>query len=248
MTAAIPKGGNAVMSSRIEPPDSLDFFPTPPFATRALCEDVLIRRLGGLGHALKSQSVWDPCAGEGHMAEVLREYFGQLYASDVHDYGKGYAVGSFVGQGLDIARHPGKPDWIIFNSPFNLAEEFLERAIAEAKVGVAALLRTVFIETDARYSFYQRHPLTLFAPFAERVAMTKGVWDPDASTATSYSWFVFCKDAEPLPPFIIPPGRKRAFTTTEDIKRFAGTRRPAPLFDMQPPPDPELEAAVAALG
>ena len=29
---------SAVMAQRKEPPDSLDFFPTPPWATRALCE------------------------------------------------------------------------------------------------------------------------------------------------------------------------------------------------------------------
>lgn len=32
----------AVMQRRVEAPDSLDFFPTPPWATRALCEHVLI--------------------------------------------------------------------------------------------------------------------------------------------------------------------------------------------------------------
>jgi len=29
---------HAVMAQRVEPHDSLDFFPTPPWATRALCE------------------------------------------------------------------------------------------------------------------------------------------------------------------------------------------------------------------
>lgn len=241
-----PRGGSSVMASRIEPPDSLDFFPTPPWATRAFCRYVL-PRVSSLAQRPKAMTAWDPCAGEGHMAEVLKEYFGQVYASDVHDYGKGYAVGSFVGQGLDIARHPGKAHWIIFNPPFRLAEEFLERAIDEAVTGVAALLRTSFIETDDRYHFYQRHKLTLFAPYAERVPMTKGIWDPGASTATSYSWFLFVKDVDALPPFIIPPGSKKALTTMEDIKRFAGTRKPAPLFDEPMAAEPELVSAVAAL-
>lgn len=31
----------AVMARRVEPADSLDFFPTPPWATRAFCEHVM---------------------------------------------------------------------------------------------------------------------------------------------------------------------------------------------------------------
>lgn len=242
----LPRGHSSVMASRIEPPDSLDFFPTPPWATRAFCQYVL-PRLSWLSPRPSRMCAWDPCAGEGHMAEVLRETFGAVYASDVHDYGKGYAVGSFVGQGLDIAMHPGTAHWIIFNPPFRLAEEFLERAINEALVGVAALLRTSFIESDERYQFYDRHPLTLFAPYAERVPMTKGIWDPEASTATSYSWFVFRKGMEPMPPFIIPPGQRKALTTKDDIKRFASTRKLAPLFDEPMAAEPELVSAVAAL-
>lgn len=43
----IPRGSSAVMARRIEPPDSLDWFPTPPWATRALLELVLFERLEG---------------------------------------------------------------------------------------------------------------------------------------------------------------------------------------------------------
>jgi hypothetical protein len=34
----LPSGSTSVMARRVEPPDSLDFFPAPPWATRALCE------------------------------------------------------------------------------------------------------------------------------------------------------------------------------------------------------------------
>lgn len=248
----LPAGHTAVMASRIEPPDSLDFFPTPPWASRALCEHVLPLVVAPV--FMRPMSVWCPAAGEGHMAEVLREYFAAVHASDVHNYGRGYKVGSFVGEGPDVAQCPFTPDWIIENPPFRLAQEFIERGLREARVGVAMLLRTAFIETDERYEFYQRHPLAIFAPFAERVAMTKGVWNPGASTATSYSWFVWLKDPpSPQPPrvFIIPYGCKKALTRFEDIKRFAGTNAACPLFDAVPAEDDEqhqLATAVAAFG
>jgi hypothetical protein len=39
--AAPINGARAIMAARQEPADSLDFFPTPPFATRALVEHAL---------------------------------------------------------------------------------------------------------------------------------------------------------------------------------------------------------------
>lgn len=188
-----PKGSYAVMAERRDPTDALDFFPTPPWATRALCERVLSR------DDYEGCSVWEPAAGEGHMAEVLREYFGRVHASDVHDYGKGYAVGSFVGEGADRATMDYRPDWIITNPPFNLGIEFALRAMDEARFGCALLLRSVWSESQARYreifSRPDRKP-TIKAEFSERVAMLKGRWDPKGSTATSYAWFVWRRGLE----------------------------------------------------
>ena len=67
--------------------------------------------------------------------------------------------------------------------------------------------------------------------------MTKGRWDPDASTATAYAWFVWAHDdngqlVEPKPPLWIPPGRRKALSKTDDRLRFAAwSLGSAPLFD-----------------
>ena len=50
----IPSGHTAVMASRVDPLDALDFYPTPPWATRALCEHVLIES------DWHGRSVWEP--------------------------------------------------------------------------------------------------------------------------------------------------------------------------------------------
>ena len=134
----IPRGSCAVMARRAEPPNSLDWFPTPPWATRALLERVLFDRLEGddwpmvvrrpeLGrwggdHGWPgfpvALSVLEPAAGEGRMTEVLREYFDRVHASDVFDYGAGYQVASFVGDGVDVLEAPaGGIDWVITNPP-----------------------------------------------------------------------------------------------------------------------------------
>jgi hypothetical protein len=219
MNAPVPKGAQSVMAARREPADSLDFFPTPLWATRALIEDVLRPRdmMRDWMHA------WESAAGEGHMAEVLTESFKIVYASDVHDYGRGYRVGSFVGQGLDVIDDIAA-DWIITNPPFNLAVQFAERAIREAYVGTALLVRSCWAEGADRYRLlFKNHPPTHIAQFCERVPMVKGRWDPTASTATSYAWFIWYRPAvNGDTKFLwITPGARERWQRHEDIARFA---------------------------
>lgn len=224
-----PKGNQSVMASRREPPDSLEFFPTPPWATRAFCEHVLRSALGP--SKLHKLSCWDPCAGEGHMAEVLREYFGSVYASDVFDYGKGYPVGSFVAGKLglvdDLALCPSPPDWIVMNPPFSEAVAFTERALSIARDGVAVFVRLAWLETLDRYErLFGPRPPWRIAQFSERCALVKGRWDPEASTATSYVWVIWrTGHKERLPHFQwIPPGQKESLTRLADLARFVVTQ------------------------
>src|ERR1700733_12842473 len=81
---ALPNGARAVMASRKQPAEDLDFSPTPPWATRALIERVF--PVVNISRASLT-SVHEPGCGAGHMAEVLREYFRTVTATDVNDYG-----------------------------------------------------------------------------------------------------------------------------------------------------------------
>lgn len=226
----IPAAARALMASRREPPNSLNFFPTPPWATRALLRHVLPRALDGF-HVC---SAWDPCCGEGHMCEVLREDVPIVHASDVFDYGCGYQLADFLDPSTTI--EPAV-DLIAFNPPFAASLDFIRRALDLATV-VAALLPTRWLEGEERYTQLLRdHPPTLYAPFVERVPIVKGRWDPQASTATAYAWLVWMYEAQPKPLFLIPPGCRRGLTMPGDIARFA-FRPDAPLFD-----PPALQAA-----
>jgi surface antigen len=169
---------HAVMSQRAEPNDSLDAFPTPPWATRALCEHVI---------EIRGSVVWEPACGEGHMAEPLRQYAHTVLASDVHDYGYG-AIRDFLWPG-DLGTEVG---WVVTNPPFRLAEQFVKRGLEVATIGVAVLVRSVFIESAGRYEgLFRNRPPTIMAQFVERVPMVKGRLDRDASTATAYCWLTW---------------------------------------------------------
>src|SRR5215475_5794611 len=173
---------HAVMAQRTEPGDSPDDFPTPPWATRALLEHVLDDK-----NEVTTLCCLEPACGAGHMAKVLNEYFGQVRCSDAYDYGYG-DIQDF----LTYPHAPASVDWIITNPPFRLAEQFILRALPVARVGVAILARTVFMESVGRYdAIFRDHPPTKIAQFTERVPMLKGRLDNTATTATSYAWFVW---------------------------------------------------------
>lgn len=196
----------AVMQQRHEAHDSLDHFPTPPWATRALCE--YLARTEPL-HLL---SAWEPACAEGHMARPLGEYFDKVWATDVQDYGY-----PGMAQTYDFLLPPSDHwavDWIITNPPFKLGAEFILQALDIAREGVAMFVRTSFMEGQGRYEqLFEPFPETDVLPFVERVVLWKGcLLDPDVpvtrwndkrgeyvsekpTSATSYAWLVWNKNA-----------------------------------------------------
>lgn len=191
---------HAVMAQRHEAHDSLDDFPTPPWAGRALCEHVI---------AVESDrdTLWEPACNRGYLLTGLRDYFKSVYASDIHDYG----VLGVPGKDFLFPVLAPVSDWIITNPPFRLAERFAIQGLALAAKGVALLTRTAFLEGAKRHAdLFTKHPPLIVAQFVERVPMVKGRYDPKASTATSYCWIVWVRDRQPGPTeFVwIPPCRK----------------------------------------
>jgi hypothetical protein len=184
-----PKGQGAVMAGRVAAPDGLDFFPTPPWAVRAFCEFAL--RLGG---DRRGGIAWDPACGMGHMAVPLAEYFARVHASDIYPYGFG-EVGDFLDRSLGVHwSPPDRVDWIVINPPFNAAKDFLLRALSyKPTQGIALLLRTVWLESEDRWRDIFSAEIAPSAVYvsADRIPMTEGRYDPAASSATSYSWFVW---------------------------------------------------------
>lgn len=207
---------------------ALNYFPTPLWGTRAGAE--ILREIDP-----EARSIWEPACGEGHMAEVLKEYFPTVVATDIHDHGyPGSGVEDFLL--IDDAPHNAdKIDWVMSNPPFEHAAEFIRRGLIFARRGVAMLLRVAFLEGTERYPllYESENPLTLCAPFIERLPMVLGEYDPDASSAVCMAWFFFQKglggNSGPLirP---IPPGTKARLYRKEDVRRFAKLA-PAPLFD-----------------
>ena len=168
---------SAVMQQRTEPDDSLDDFPTPPWGTRALCEYL---KFDG------SLTCREPAANRGHMVKSLKEYFKEVIASDIFDYGAGFPVSDYLFPDSIVT------DWTITNPPFRLAEQFIHLAMDQSRFGVAVIVRTAFLESIGRYeNLFSRVRPSHVLQFVERVVMHKGKLSEKGSTATAYCWIVW---------------------------------------------------------
>lgn len=203
----------------------LDYFPTPPFAVRLVCE-ALALELGDLSFL----DVWEPCCGEGHMARGLVDYFRTVRLSDVARY----ELRADLAAILDLREHElidftlesgsERSDVIFANPPFNLALDFIEAGLRCARKAVVMIVRGAFEEGADRYDkIFSKLPPTFKFTFSERVVMLEGrlvqagAIDPfaekpgtKASTATSYAAFVWIagRSSETLLRWLAPSRRR----------------------------------------
>lgn len=168
---------SAVMQQRSKELDSLDDFPTPPWGTRAL-----LALLSSQGLISAEMVVREPAANRGHMVRPLRERFNTVLPSDIMDYGAGFPVDDFLFPGpLDPV------DWTITNPPFKLAEQFITRALATSRRGVALLVRSAFTEGETRYrNTFSANAPHLVLQFTERLVMHQGKL-PNPNVAVPYT-------------------------------------------------------------
>lgn len=201
---------HAVMNQRHEDADALDFYPTPPWGTRALLKYVIPQARG---------TCFEPAAGAGAMVLPLREVFTKVYAADIERYPGFRCVKEDF---LKTEHQKRSVDWLITNPPFNKAEDFIKHAIPIVRKGCAFLVRTNFMETVGRYErLFSVNPPTYIAQFSERLPMRKGRLDRTMSTTTSYAWFVWLKTKNKDGTRIIwiPPCRKELELDSDYARR-----------------------------
>ena len=206
------------MAHRVSATDDEDFYPTPPWAGRALCSE-LTRWFD-----LRRYWCWEPAAGRGDLALGLIGAFDEVCLSDIRP--RTHPRFLMRAEELDFlqAERPPRPDvergWIITNPPFNRAEEFVSRAHALGFRRMAFLVQLRWLESGRRYlSIFARDLRPdLVLLFAERVPMLKGRLSRRASTATAYCWVVWAPELRGDLCQIdwIPPGTRRQLEMAGD--------------------------------
>ncbi|MEZ5648596.1 MAG: SAM-dependent DNA methyltransferase [Alphaproteobacteria bacterium] len=137
-----------------------DFYPTPPEVTQAFFgsdEGKLFRE------NFHGQEVWEPCVGDGAMADIIKGNGHKVIGTDIVDRGWfGTEVQDFLT--AKWARAP----IIITNPPYNIAQKFIEQADRLGILYMALLLKMTFWNASSRYDLWHRFPPVSIYPLTWR--------------------------------------------------------------------------------
>lgn len=150
-----------------------DYYPTPPEATLALLD---AEKFVG--------TIWEPACGEGHISKVLIDYGYKVRSTDLID--RGYGDG-----GQDFLKSFDMCENIITNPPYNIAQEFVEHALARTTGKVAMLCKLQFLEGAKRKKMFERTPLEHVLVFSKRIKMSRNGVDQYSSSMIAFAWFVW---------------------------------------------------------
>jgi len=173
--------GGSVNYDRVEN----DFYATDKNSTRGLLDI----------HNIESDSFYEPCVGQGHIVEVLKEYFpnAEYTYSDLVDRGyENTQIFDYLNTETDI-----KADWIITNPPYKLAKEFISKSLTQANKGVAMFLKIQFLEGQARKEWFKNTPLKYVYVFSKRQDPLRDGMELNPKTGKKwgstmcFAWFVW---------------------------------------------------------
>lgn len=150
----------------------MDFYPTPAECTIALMEFL----------AMPKSIILEPACGEGHMSKVLETYGHTVISRDLRITGYGTAGIDF----LNATRE--RCDAIITNPPFNIAEEFIKKALREADT-VCMLLKAHYWNARKRYALFTSNPPAYILPLTWRPDFTG-----DGNATMDMIWTVWLPD------------------------------------------------------
>jgi hypothetical protein len=149
-----------------------DKYCTPAWVTRVLLPHIPI----GI------TSVWEPAAGDCHIADVLRTGMRRVFTSDIE-------------AGTDFLRTTKAPDTckaIITNPPFKIARAFIDHALSlmEPREGFVAMLLPIdFDSAKTRQDLFGRPSL-----FSRKIVLIDRIvfFDrPGAAPSTNHAWFIW---------------------------------------------------------
>lgn len=153
-----------------------DFYPTPDWATEALISNENFKG-----------DIYECACGVGSMSEILKKSGCNVISSDIED--RGY------GDKIDFLNSHQKFDNIVTNPPYNLAEDFIHKALSLSHHKVAMLLRLAFLEGVGRHKrLYKENSPNRILVFSERVTFyPHGENNKKSGGTTAYAWFIWDK-------------------------------------------------------
>lgn len=165
---------------------ALDYYPTPPEATRALLNV----------EAFPTQ-VLEPACGSGHIVEVLKERGHEVYALDIHDYGVGFPKADF----LKAERPPFQGPWgLVTNPPFKLMQRFAENALRLGPRKIALFGKLAFLEGRTRgKTLFKYFPPSRVWVFSDRVSLYREGKKMKNSGMIAFAWYIWEQEEDAWP-------------------------------------------------
>ena len=139
--------GMSVSRERVEN----DYYATPPESTIALLEREKF-----------SGDILEPCCGEGHISEILKDYGYDVISNDMVDRGYGEYNEDFLKSKSLTANN------VITNPPFKYAKEFIEKSLEVTNGKVAMFCKIQLLEGVSRREMFDNTPLKTVYVFTKR--------------------------------------------------------------------------------
>lgn len=178
---------NLIMGARNEASNTReenDFYATHPDATRLFFEKLQADKVD------RSLYVWEPACGQGHMSEVLEDYYPFVQSSDLVDRGYG-SVRDFLKDEGDFCGD------IVTNPPFKNATEFCYKAISLLKDGCKAMMfvKIQFLESVKRKKLFDTFPPKYVYVYSQRQQCSQnGDFENLKAKTLCYCWVIWEKD------------------------------------------------------
>lgn len=180
-----------------------DFYATDPSSVKVFLDT----------YKLEGTKFLEPCVGQGHIAEVVKEYYpnSEIVGFDIVD--RGYDVSNteirdfLLTDAEEVVSKYGLFDTVITNPPYALAQEFVEKSLSlvRDKGTVTMFLKLQFLEGVKRQQFFKANPPKFVYVFVSRQSpwMNGSPVDEKGkkwSSTMCFAWFVWEKgfQGEPI--------------------------------------------------
>lgn len=150
-----------------------DWYPTPEAVTRSFMDYINID---------KTEKIWEPCAGDGAMLDVLKQYSDGVYASDLNPQREDINEHDFL---FNLIPENISEDYmIITNPPFNIADKIIKQSFGLGFKKLALLMKSTYFHASSRTPLFKTYKPTYVLPLN---------WRPDflgkGSPVMEVSWF-----------------------------------------------------------
>ena len=167
--------GTSMSRERVEN----DYYATPPESTIALLERE--KFFGG---------ILEPCCGEGHISEVLKNYGYEVISNDLVDRGYGEFNEDYL-KATEL-----KADNVVTNPPFKYAKEFIEKSLHDTTGKVAMFCKIQLLEGVSRSKMFENTPLKTVYVFTKRQNPSRNGSPVDKNgkkwaSTMCFAWFVW---------------------------------------------------------